>query len=60
MLTSHLVRTFRWAAGISTAVALFAGGSAFAQGGPHGRGQMMGDSSHMADMGLIHEWIAPV
>jgi hypothetical protein len=27
----------------------------FAQGGPQGRGRMMGDASHMADMSLIHD-----
>jgi uncharacterized protein len=36
-------------------VTLSTSASVFAQGGPQGRGRMMGDASHMADMPLIHE-----
>jgi hypothetical protein len=55
MQTALIVRTLRWAAGIAAVVALSGNATLFAQGGRQGRGRMMGDASHMADMSLIHE-----
>jgi uncharacterized protein len=55
MSMSQVVRPFQWAAAISAVVGLFGNGPLLAQGGPQGRGRMMGDASHMADMSLIHE-----
>lgn len=55
MQESGFVPTLRWGVALATVAALVTGASVFAQGGPQGRGRMMGDASHMADMPLIHE-----
>jgi uncharacterized protein len=55
MMASDSSRALRWAATLVGVVTLSTSASVFAQGGPQGRGRMMGDASHMADMPLIHE-----
>lgn len=55
MRTLLRVRTPGWTVVISTVAVLAAGTALFAQAGPQGRGGMMGDPGHMADMQLIHE-----
>lgn len=55
MQASHVMRPFQWATAIAAVVGLLGNAPLFAQGGPQGRGRMMGDASHMADMSLIHE-----
>lgn len=54
-MTVPVVRAFQWAAAIAAIVGLAGHAPVFAQDGPQGRGRMMGDASHMADMPLIHE-----
>lgn len=54
-MTPHLVRTVRWAVAFAAIVALSGQAPALAQDRPQGRGRMMDDASHMADMPLIHE-----
>jgi hypothetical protein len=55
MLTSSVTRILHWSSAVAMVLVLTGGTSAFGRGGPGGRGHTMGDSSHMADMQLIHE-----
>jgi hypothetical protein len=49
------VRAGGWIGVVAAFVAVAMMSSSAAQGGPQGRGHMMGNADHMADMGLIHE-----
>ena len=55
MRQSRVVRGIQRATAVSVVVGLIGSAPVLAQGGPQGRGRMMGDGSQTADMSLIHE-----